>query len=54
MKKVLIALVIATSGLSLAAADAEARRLGGGGSFGKQSQGLQRQAPPSRLRIGLA
>jgi predicted lipid-binding transport protein (Tim44 family) len=45
MKNFFIALMIAISGMSLVAADAEARRLGGGGSFGKQSQGISRQAP---------
>jgi predicted lipid-binding transport protein (Tim44 family) len=43
MKKYLIALMIAVGGLSLAVTDADARRLGGGGSFGKQT--FSRQAP---------
>jgi predicted lipid-binding transport protein (Tim44 family) len=45
MKKLFIAvmmvLVTVTAGLS----EAEARRLGGGGSFGRQSQNVTRQAP---------
>jgi predicted lipid-binding transport protein (Tim44 family) len=45
MKKYLIALIIGLAGLSMAIADAEARRLGGGSSFGKQTQGVARPAP---------
>lgn len=45
MKNFFIALMIAIGGMSMVVADAEARRLGGGGSFGKQSQGMSRQAP---------
>lgn len=53
MKKLLITLMIAISGFSLAVVDAEARRLGGGGSFGKQSQSVnrapaQQQAAPNQ------
>ncbi|HEY8607184.1 MAG TPA: TIM44-like domain-containing protein [Noviherbaspirillum sp.] len=46
MKKYLIALMIAVSSMSVVVADAEAKRLGGGGSFGRQSQGIGRQATP--------
>ena len=45
MKKFLFALMLATSAMALIATDADARRLGGGGSFGKQSQNLSRPAP---------
>ncbi|RZI43533.1 hypothetical protein EGT07_07070 [Herbaspirillum sp. HC18] len=45
MKKFLIALMIALTAASMAVSDAEAKRLGGGGSFGRQSQGLSRPAP---------
>lgn len=45
MKNFFIALMIALGGMSMVVADAEARRLGGGGSFGKQSQGVSRPAP---------
>lgn len=45
MKNILIALVIAITTLSLGLSDAQARRMGGGGSFGKQSHNFNRQAP---------
>ena len=45
MKKFLFALMLATSAMALIATDADAKRLGGGGSFGKQSQNLSRPAP---------
>lgn len=45
MKKFLIALMVALSGASLTISEAEAKRLGGGGSFGKQSPTFSRQAP---------
>lgn len=45
MKNFFIALMIAVGGLSMVVSDAEARRMGGGGSFGKQSQGMSRPAP---------
>jgi predicted lipid-binding transport protein (Tim44 family) len=45
MKKFLIALMVAFSALSVVTVDAEAKRLGGGGSFGRQSSGISRQAP---------
>lgn len=44
MKKLFISLLVAISALSVAVSDAEAKRLGGGGSFGRQS-GISRQAP---------
>lgn len=47
MKKLFIALMVVASTLSIAITEAQAKRLGGGGSFGKQSQGVSRQAPHS-------
>jgi predicted lipid-binding transport protein (Tim44 family) len=44
MKKFFITLMIAMGGLSMVLPDAEARRMGGGGSFGKRSQ-MTRPAP---------
>ncbi len=45
MKKIWLILVVALTALTLVVSEAEARRMGGGGSFGKQSQGVSRQAP---------
>jgi predicted lipid-binding transport protein (Tim44 family) len=45
MKKLFIALLVAAGAMSMVVTDADAKRMGGGGSFGKQSQGVQRQAP---------
>jgi predicted lipid-binding transport protein (Tim44 family) len=45
MKKLLIALVVMASAVTISVSEAEAKRLGGGGSIGKQSQGVSRQAP---------
>lgn len=45
MKKFLIALMVAASAMTVVVADAEARRLGGGGSIGRQSQGFSGQSP---------
>lgn len=45
MKRLLILLTIALTTLSLFAATAEARRFGGGGSFGKQRSMTPQQAP---------
>ena len=45
MKKFLFALMLATSAMAMVATDADAKRLGGGGSIGKQSQNLSRPAP---------
>jgi predicted lipid-binding transport protein (Tim44 family) len=45
MKKFFIAMMVAISALSIAVSDAQAKRLGGGGSFGKQSPSFSRQAP---------
>lgn len=46
MKKYLLTLMIAVGSLSMVVADAEARRMGGGGSFGRQSSNVSRQATP--------
>ncbi|HJV74134.1 MAG TPA: TIM44-like domain-containing protein [Noviherbaspirillum sp.] len=45
MKKFLLVLMVAISAASMVVSEAEAKRLGGGGSFGRQSQGLSRQTP---------
>src|SRR5450830_866943 len=44
MKKVFVALIVAAMTLSIGITSVEAKRLGGGGSFGKQSSGASRQA----------
>jgi predicted lipid-binding transport protein (Tim44 family) len=44
MKKFLITLMVAVSALSVVVSEAQAKRLGGGGSFGKQSQSVSRQS----------
>jgi predicted lipid-binding transport protein (Tim44 family) len=46
MKNVLMAVLVATLTISVGMSTAEARRMGGGGSFGKQSQSINRQATP--------
>jgi len=43
MKKFLVTLMVAVSALSVVVSEAQAKRMGGGGSFGKQSQGVNRQ-----------
>lgn len=45
MQKIWLILIVALTALTLVVSDAEARRLGGGGSFGKQSQSVRRAAP---------
>ncbi len=45
MKKLLIAMIVAAAALSVVATDAEARRLGGGGSFGRRAPTYSRPAP---------
>jgi predicted lipid-binding transport protein (Tim44 family) len=45
MKRFLLTLLMVATTLSLTISHADARRLGGGGSFGKQSSGISRQAP---------
>ncbi len=46
MKKFLTALVVAMMGFTVAMSTAEAKRMGGGGSFGKSSPAFSRQATP--------
>jgi predicted lipid-binding transport protein (Tim44 family) len=48
MKKILMTLMIAVSALSVMVSEAQAKRMGGGSSFGKQSQNVSRQSPPSQ------
>jgi len=43
MKKFLVTLMVAVSALSVVVSEAQAKRMGGGSSFGKQSQGVSRQ-----------
>lgn len=45
MKKILLVIVMAISTLALTIPQAEARRMGGSSSFGKQSSNVTRQAP---------
>jgi predicted lipid-binding transport protein (Tim44 family) len=45
VKKFLVVLMVAISAASIVVSEAEAKRLGGGGSIGRQSQGISRQAP---------
>ena len=45
MKKFLIAMMVVLSTGAMIVSEAEAKRLGGGGSIGRQSQGISRQAP---------
>lgn len=46
MKKFWIALMVAIVGVTVSLSNAEAKRLGGGGSFGKSSPSYSRQATP--------
>ncbi len=45
MKKYLLIMILAFGALSMVASEVAAKRMGGGGSFGRQSQGVSRQAP---------
>lgn len=45
MKRILLALMVAVSAASMVVTEAEAKRLGGGSSIGRQSQMAPRQAP---------
>lgn len=47
MKKFLLAMVMVASTLAMTVTDADAKRLGGGGSSGRQSQNVSRQATPA-------
>lgn len=44
MKKFLVTLMVAVSALSVVITEAQAKRMGGGGSVGKQSQSVSRQS----------
>ena len=50
MKKYLVMLMLVASSLSMVAVDADAKRLGGGSSFGRQSQGAARPAPSAPMQ----
>ncbi|GAA4011684.1 Tim44 domain-containing protein [Actimicrobium antarcticum] len=45
MKKFFVAMMIVMTSMAVSVTEAQAKRMGGGGSFGKQSQGVSRQAP---------
>ncbi|RJF97342.1 Tim44 domain-containing protein [Noviherbaspirillum saxi] len=44
MKKFLVTMLVAASALSVVVSEAQAKRVGGGGSIGKQSQSVSRQS----------
>ncbi|MES2535527.1 MAG: Tim44-like domain-containing protein [Pseudomonadota bacterium] len=48
MKKFLMAIMVAVVAVTVGISSAEAKRMGGGSSFGKQSSGVSRQAPPAQ------
>ncbi len=48
MKRFLMTMLLAFMAVSVGMSAAEAKRMGGGSSFGKQSQGFSRQATPSQ------
>ncbi len=48
MKRILMTVLLAFLAVGVGMSTAEAKRMGGGGSFGKQSQGFSRQATPSQ------
>lgn len=48
MKKFLLALMLTLGAASMVVSEAEAKRLGGGGSFGRQSQSINRPATPQQ------
>lgn len=50
MKKIFVVLMLVLSAFSLTLSNADARRLGGGGSFGKQSSGISRSVPSSPMQ----
>ena len=47
MKKLFVALIVVAMTFSAGIATVEAKRMGGGGSFGKKSQSMNRQAAPA-------
>ena len=54
MKKFFTAMMVAVFAISIGISNAEAKRMGGGGSFGKQSQSVSRQATPAQSQAGMA
>jgi len=48
MRKFLIGLIVIAGAMAITITEADARRLGGGGSFGRQSQGITRQQAPAQ------
>ncbi|SFB30606.1 Predicted lipid-binding transport protein, Tim44 family [Collimonas sp. OK607] len=48
MKKLFVALIVVAMTLSAGMSTVEAKRMGGGSSFGKKSQGMNRQAAPAQ------
>jgi predicted lipid-binding transport protein (Tim44 family) len=48
MKKFFMAIMVAVMAVTIGISSAEAKRMGSGGSFGKQSSGVSRQAPPAQ------
>src|SRR3569832_2447402 len=48
MRKFLIGLIVIAGAMAITITEADARRLGGGGSFGRQSQGPPRQQAPAQ------
>jgi len=50
MKKLMMAIMVTMVTLTVGVSGAEAKRLGGGGSFGKQSQSASRQAPAQSVQ----
>jgi predicted lipid-binding transport protein (Tim44 family) len=46
MKKLIVGAMVALGALSMVVTEAEAKRMGGGSSFGRQSQSVNRQATP--------
>ncbi|WP_442783791.1 Tim44 domain-containing protein [Collimonas fungivorans] len=48
MKKLFVALIVVAMTLSAGISTVEAKRMGGGGSFGKKSQSMNRQAAPAQ------
>ncbi|MET0962353.1 MAG: Tim44-like domain-containing protein [Noviherbaspirillum sp.] len=50
MKKYLVMLMLVASTLSMVAVDAEAKRMGGGSSFGRQSQSVGQSSPSAPMQ----
>lgn len=54
MKKFLVTLMVAVSALSVVVSEAQAKRMGGGGSFGKQSSVSRQSAAPAQTQAAPA